>query len=121
MKLLPHEYGKRLVELAGKDTPDSSREWKEISAELDLIQDLDIDEKAREITDIIRRRKIDFLGFKLWMGQSFENGIKLAKNIKSRNPGIRIFAGGSRVDYFRGNIYKVTDVYDVLAYGEGEE
>ena len=121
MKLLPHEYGKRLVELAGKDTPDSSRELKEISAELDLIQDLDIDEKAREITDIIRRRKIDFLGFKLWMGQSFENGIKLAKNIKSRNPGIRIFAGGSHVDYFRGNIYKVTDVYDVLAYGEGEE
>ena len=121
MDLLPHDLGKRLIELGGQDTPESSRELKDISAALDEIQSRDIDEKAREITDIIRRRKIDFLGFKLWMGKSFENGIMLAKRIKAANPGVKIFAGGPHVDYFRENIYKVTDVFDALAYGEGEE
>lgn len=120
MKLLPHDCGMRLMELK-KDSLDHSRELKEISAELDLLQERDIAEKALEITEIIRERKIDFLGFKLWMGQSFENGIKLAKELKSRNRSIKIFAGGPHVDYFRDNIYKVTDVFDVLAYGEGED
>ena len=106
MKLLPHEYGKRLIELKQKDTGRHSGELNKIAAELNLIQERDIAEKALEITRIIRRQKINFLGFKLWMGQSFENGIKLAEEIKRRNPTVKIFAGGPHVDYFRENIYK---------------
>lgn len=120
MRLLPHEYGKRLMDLKREGAGNHSGEMKKISAELSLIQERDIAEKASEITHLIRRQKINFLGFKLWMGQSFENGIKLAEEIKRRNPSIKIFAGGPHVDYFRENIYKVTNVFDVLAYGEGE-
>src|SRR4030066_2090054 len=120
MKLLPHEYGKRLIELKQKGTGNHSEELKKIATELHLIQERDIAEKAVEITHIIRKQKINFLGFKLWMGQSFENGIRLAEENKRRNSAIKIFAGGPLVDYFRENIYKLTNVFDVLAYGEGE-
>lgn len=121
MDLLPHEYGKRLIEIGGDNSPEAIRELKEIAASLDAIQERDIEEKAGEITGIIKKKRIDFIGFKLWMGQSFENGIKLAKKIKGANPSVKIFAGGPHVDYFRGNIYRATDAFDVLAYGEGEE
>ena len=58
---------------------------------------------------------------KLWTGKGFENCIKLANGIKKRLPGLPIFGGGPHVDYFRERIYKVTGVFDALAYGEGEE
>jgi radical SAM superfamily enzyme YgiQ (UPF0313 family) len=34
---------------------------------------------------------------------------------------VKVFGGGPHVDWFHEMIYDVTDVFDVLAYGEGEE
>ncbi len=121
MRLLPREYGERLFRLKQAGQTDGSEELRSIVDSINQIQHRDIIEKAAEIASAITRQKIDFLGFKLWTGQSFENGIKLAGEIKKLVPSIPIFAGGPHVDYFRGEIYKATDVFDVLAYGEGEE
>lgn len=120
MRLLPQELGERLLGLK-REGRTELRELNEISEEIDRIQDGDIALKAAEITETASERKIDFLAMKLWTGRSFENSVKLAREIKKRNPSIPIFAGGPHVDYFRQRIYKVTDVFDALAYGEGEE
>ncbi len=121
MEILPQEYGERLFSLRQTKQFCNSWEFKEIADAVYRIQDRDIEEKVAEITDIVAERKIDFLAFKLWTGKGFENSIKLAEGIKRRNPSIHIFAGGPHVDYFRDRIYRVTDAFDVLAYGEGEE
>lgn len=121
MNLLPPEYGEKLSRLNQDTEADHSKELREIFNALSLIQEEDIAKKAREITDIIAERDIDFLAFKLWTGKGFENSIKLASEIKKINGRVPIFAGGSHVDYFRGSIYKVAGMFDALVYGEGEE
>lgn len=119
--LLPQEYGEKLFLLKQGKTADGLNELRKISDCLNKLQDEDIKKKADEIADIIIEREINFLGLKLWTGRGFENGVKLAKEIKKRSSSTPIFAGGPHVDYFRERIYKVTDAFDVLAYGEGEE
>lgn len=121
MDLLPPEYGEKLLRLKQDTQVDHSKELREISNALSLIQEKDIARKAREITGRIVQCDIDFLAFKLWTGKGFENAIKLASEIKKINHRVPIFAGGSHVDYFRERIYTVTDIFDALVYGEGEE
>ncbi len=121
MQLLPQKYGERLLELQNKTDENSTEELKQIAGSIALIQEKDITRKADELTAIIKEKGIDFLGFKLWTGNGFKNNIKLAAEIKKRNPSLPLFAGGPHVDYFRERIYKVTDLFDALVYGEGEE
>ena len=75
---------------------------------------------AEEICHRIERFKPHFVGFKLWNGDGFSGSIKIAEEVKTKYKNVRIFAGGPHVDIFGGNIYRVTDVFDCLAYGEGE-
>jgi radical SAM superfamily enzyme YgiQ (UPF0313 family) len=63
----------------------------------------------------------DFVGFKLWTGDGFVGSVKIAARLRERIPHVKIFAGGPHVDWFMQNILDHTDVFDVLAYGEGEE
>ncbi|MBI2413361.1 MAG: B12-binding domain-containing radical SAM protein [Deltaproteobacteria bacterium] len=120
MDLLPRELGERLFALRS-DKEGRADELEKIRKEIERIQDEDIERKAAEISAAVAREKADFIGMKLWTGKSFENSIKLANGIKKRLPDLPIFAGGPHVDYFRERIYKVTEVFDALAYGEGEE
>lgn len=78
-------------------------------------------EIAEEICDEITRLKPHFVGFKLWNGDGFSGSIRIAKEIRKRYKSVSLFAGGPHVDVFMGNIYRTTDVFDCLAYGEGEE
>jgi radical SAM superfamily enzyme YgiQ (UPF0313 family) len=69
----------------------------------------------------IRSNKIDFVGLKLWNGDGFVASQIIAECIKKNFPDMPIFAGGPHVDIFLENIYKITDAFDCLVYGEGEE
>lgn len=120
MDLLPRELGERLYALRS-DKGDRASDLERIRKEIERIQDEDIERKAEEISAAAAREKADFIGMKLWTGKGFENCIKLANGIKKRLPDLPIFAGGPHVDYFRERIYKATEVFDALAYGEGEE
>ncbi len=120
MDLLPNEYGIRLRNL--RQSPgDNAGELKSLYVSMERILEENLADKAREISRIIKQKKINFIAFKLWTGKSFVNTIKLAEKIKGLKPEIKVFAGGPHVDYFRERIYKATDVFDVLVYGEGEE
>ena len=76
---------------------------------------------AEEIVSYIKSNKIDFVGLKLWNGDGFLASKIIAELIKKNFPNIPVFAGGPQVDIFLDTIYKVTDAFDCLVYGEGEE
>jgi hypothetical protein len=76
---------------------------------------------ANEIVDEATTMGADFIGFKLWTGDGFEGSVKIATEIKKKLPDIKLFAGGPHVDWFMENIFRYTDIFDALAYGEGEE
>ena len=78
-------------------------------------------EITEEITNSAKTLKVDFIGFKLWTGEGFDGSVEIAKNIKRVLPNIKIFAGGTHVDWFMESIFDYTDIFSVLAYGEGEE
>lgn len=84
-------------------------------------QEKDIQAVVNEISSLIKKRNIDFVGFKLLTGEGFKSSVKIAEKLKKDNPKLPIFAGGPHVDWFRERIYNITDAFDTLAYGEGEE
>jgi hypothetical protein len=91
-----------------------------IESRIDDYQGLKIREIAKEISAYIRRNRIDFAGLKLWTGAGFYGSMMIARQIKLDNPGVLIFGGGPHVDWFGERIFRMTDAFDVLAYGEGE-
>ncbi len=78
-------------------------------------------EAVEEISREIDRFKPHFVGFKLWNGDGFTGTIRIAEQLKSRYKNLKIVGGGPHVDVFGGDIYRATDVFDCLVYGEGEE
>ncbi len=76
---------------------------------------------AEDIIEHVRNLRADFVGFKLWNGDGFTGTIEIAKRVKSRCTNVKVFAGGAHVDIFREKIFEATDVFDALAFGEGEE
>jgi radical SAM superfamily enzyme YgiQ (UPF0313 family) len=76
---------------------------------------------AEQVCKWIERLDADFVGFKLWNGDGFWGSIDIAERVKSRYKNVKIFAGGAHVDIFGEDIFRVTNIFDVLAYGEGEE
>ena len=76
---------------------------------------------AEEIVSYIKSNKIDFVGLKLWNGDGFTASKIIANLIKKNFSNMPVFAGGPQVDVFLDNIHKVTDAFDCLVYGEGEE
>lgn len=69
----------------------------------------------------IENAKPDFVGFKLWTGEGFVGSIEIAEAIKAKHPEIKIIGGGPHNDYFYERTFEFTEIFDVLAYGEGEE
>ncbi|MGB9595571.1 MAG: B12-binding domain-containing radical SAM protein, partial [Candidatus Poribacteria bacterium] len=76
---------------------------------------------ADEIIDKANQIGADFIGFKLWTGEGFSGSVKIAQAIRKKLPKIKLFAGGPHIDWFMESVFDYTDVFDVLAYGEGEE
>lgn len=75
---------------------------------------------AGEIQQKIIEREVDWVGFKLWNGAGFTIPARIAEELKRNNPGLQILAGGSHVDIFMENIFRVTRGFDVLVFGDGE-
>ncbi len=76
---------------------------------------------ADEIIEKAYQMGADFIGFKLWTGEGFSGSIKIAHCIRNKLPNVKLFAGGPHIDWFMESVFDYTDVFDVLAYGEGEE
>jgi len=88
---------------------------------IDTYQDSKIRSLGRELAKRVHDLSLDFVGFKLWTGAGFHGAIALAKEIRRENPNVKIFGGGPHNDWFMERSFDVTDAFDVMAYGEGEE
>ncbi|MCM8821956.1 MAG: B12-binding domain-containing radical SAM protein [Candidatus Omnitrophica bacterium] len=76
---------------------------------------------SENICRIVKENNIDFVGIKLWAGDGFMYSLMLAEKLKEKFPHIKIFGGGPQVDIFQQDIFRVTDSFDALCFGEGEE
>lgn len=103
-----------------KPPADDFQAFYDIESKIDNHEAIKIREIAKEISAHVKRNKIDFAGMKLWTGAGFYGSMIIARQIRMDNPGVLIFGGGPHVDWFGERIFRMTDVFDVLAYGEGE-
>jgi len=106
---------------AGKLSEKISNLLIELDGKLERHKEKEFIRIADEIINKIKKVNADFIGFKLWTGDGFYGSEKIARHIKGKYPDLKIFAGGPHVDWFKENIFHYTDVFDAVAYGEGEE
>jgi len=130
-RLFPHAYKDELETLTGRIMnafkKESSPDPKDLDAfykidgKIDQWQKEKVQDIAKEIKEYVIVHGIDFVGMKLWLGDGLEGSIAIAEVLKKEIPGLPIFAGGPHVDSFREKIFDLTNAFDVLVYGEGEE
>jgi len=106
---------------AGKLSEKTSNLLIELDRKLEQHKEEEFIRIADEIINKIEEVNADFIGFKLWTGDGFYGSEKIARHIRGKYPDLKIFAGGPHVDFFKENILHYTDVFDAIAYGEGEE
>ena len=106
---------------AGKLSEDTSNLLIELDRKLERHKEEEFIRIADEIINKFEEVNADFVGFKLWTGDGFYGSEKIARHIKGKYSDLKIFAGGPHVDWFKEHIIHYTDVFDAIAYGEGEE
>lgn len=129
-RLFPYKDSESLKETVAEVMGSLRRGEKPSTLSLDRYYRLDdavqeykkeqIREMGRELAEYVARERFDFVGMKLWTGGGFAGSIQLAAEIRRRNPGTLLVGGGPHVDWFMEQVFDVTDVFDILSYGEGE-
>lgn len=77
-------------------------------------------EMAEEIVNIVKEKKIPFVGIKTWYGDSFHWAILLASRLKKECPETVIIAGGPQVKVY-GEMVLEQKEFDLAIMGPGEE
>jgi len=119
-RLFPFQYKDEIASLYRNPGIDAER-IRCLDEKINDFRKGKIIEIAKEISEHAKKENVDFVGFKLWLGEGFEGSIAIAEYLKEQNPGLPIFAGGPQVDWFGELILEKTNAFDALAYGEGEE
>jgi hypothetical protein len=130
-RLSPGRYGDELFDISrkilhdlkskGSHDPKDEKALRDLESIISGIQDDATDDLAKEIAGFVKQKGISLVGMKLWNGDGFFGSIRIAEEIRRQNPSAFLVGGGPQVDYFTGHIFDVTDVFDALVYGEGEE
>jgi len=74
----------------------------------------------KELFDLIKRYKPSHVGISMITHQVYY-GIQIAKMIKEVNKKIIIIGGGPHISATKDELFKFSDCFDYLVYGEGEE
>jgi hypothetical protein len=91
-------------------------DFKMINSRLEVHRERVAYEIYKEVEEHIIRRRVNFIGFKLWMGDGFSDSIRIAEFIKSDHPGIKTYAGGPQCQLFRETIYRKTNIFDAICW-----
>ncbi|MCM8805800.1 MAG: radical SAM protein [Candidatus Omnitrophica bacterium] len=94
---------------------------KVISSRIEKQKQVVFDRITDDICEKVKQNSIDAVGIKLWAGDGFNYSLLLARKLKERFPDIKVFGGGPQVDIFQEEIFKITDDFDALCFGDGEE
>ena len=79
-------------------------------------EELSIDEVIR----IVKKENPEYVGISMMTCQVYD-GIKIAEGIKKVCRKTLIVGGGSHISATKEELFKFTDSFDFLVYGEGEE
>jgi hypothetical protein len=130
-RLFPYQHIGRLresvsavitsLQRAAMPSADELDRYCRIAGEIKEYKKKKIQELGKEMAAYVARNGISFVGMKLWSGDGFAGSVLIAAEIRKRNPGILIVGGGPHVDSFMERIFDVTDAFDMLSFGEGEE
>ncbi len=125
-RLIPEDIRNDLIKLfplLKEDAADNKLrdDFKKIGDRIVAHREMEIENICNELEEQIAGKNVNFIGFKLWMGDGFSDSIKIAEHIKKNHPQMKIYAGGPQAQLFRDTIYKKTQVFDAIAYGEGED
>ncbi|MGD0278865.1 MAG: radical SAM protein [Smithella sp.] len=124
-RLMPQDIKDDLTKLLPllKDAKDNKLfdDLKKISAGIETHREKEVYKIYKEIEEHIIRERVNFVGFKLWMGDGFSDSIKIAELIKRNHPGIKIYGGGPQSQMYKETIYSKTHIFDAICYGEGED
>ncbi len=130
-KLFPYEHHGAIQASVGRITkavlegqdpdPTDIQEFTGVMREVDTAWEERLLGIAGELADSIDAGNLDFIGLKLWTGKGFSGSVLIAKELRKRFPGVPIIAGGPHVHWFHENIHDVTDVFDIIVDGEGED
>ncbi|MBT7591485.1 MAG: radical SAM protein [Candidatus Scalindua sp.] len=71
------------------------------------------------LDDYYRSNNVKIAGTKLY-ANGFVDNIKIHEELKRRNPGLILVAGGPHVDWFGEEIFNYTDAFDMITYGDGD-
>ncbi len=127
-RLFPPQLAQQLRPLAAQLLPSGEPPDPEVLAQLQQLSAQLEDHQRRELAAIgselvaeVRRLQPDFVGFKLWNGDGFTGTVALAERLRTEFPSLHIYGGGPQASWFREVIYWRTEVFEALAYGEGEQ
>jgi pyruvate-formate lyase-activating enzyme len=76
---------------------------------------------TKEILRKIEEERVGLVGFKLWAGEGIRRAIHLAEAIRAAFPEVTLIAGGPAVQHAEHHIFELTDAFDALVPGDGEE
>jgi radical SAM superfamily enzyme YgiQ (UPF0313 family) len=130
-RLFPYHFQEELQHITGalledihrghSPNPELLQKFYRLDEAIDQFQQERVVDIAKEVLEYVKLLDADFVGFKLFVGDAFDGSIAIARYLKEHCPSVRLFAGGPHIDWFRERIFQHTDVFDALAYGEGEE
>lgn len=112
--------GARLLESKGAPSAEAMDQLQALSTQLEAHQAAELSLLGEELAAEVRAFRPDFVGFKLWNGDGFTGSLALAQRLRSEFPALPVYGGGPQSSWFREAIYRRTQVFDALAYGEGE-
>lgn len=113
-EMAPKVYG------AGRLSQAEISDLRGIDREIQASEILFLQKVTEELDQYIRKNHVDWVGFKLWMG-SIQQAMTIARALKEKNPGLKLFGGGPSADIFRQTILKQYPFLDVLVCCEAEE
>jgi pyruvate-formate lyase-activating enzyme len=76
---------------------------------------------TKEILRKIQDERVGLVGFKLWAGEGIRRAIAMAEAIRAAYPEVALIAGGPAVQHAEHYIFELTEAFDALVPGDGEQ
>ena len=124
-RLFPKELRTPMKEIMEKKItgdlgPQNTTRLDELEQRIEDHREKEFYRMGKELAELVKAEKTDWVGFKLWNGDGFSGSNQMAKAMKVQLPDIPIIAGGSQVDFFNDFLLEVETGFDFFSLGEGE-
>jgi anaerobic magnesium-protoporphyrin IX monomethyl ester cyclase len=111
---------RQMTDRPGNPDVEQLGKLQELAAHLDAHQQQTTNEAAEELLAQVRREKPDLVGFDLSDGDGFSGSVTMAEMLHAEFPKLHICAGGRKAAWFRKLIFRTTNGFDTIGFGDPE-